>query len=143
MLTKGEIARFKQFLLLSPCLLNVVCCRCVRKRLHEGKGSDSISTYAMSHENRTRSRQANGNTHVVLASFPAPCRSRLWSQHNDLRCGFGVSLPVVLLNCPENTLIRNTVVSGNKHIKPFPQIAKLQQTTLKISTQKYGKSLYL
>ena len=35
---KGEIARFEQFLLLSLCFQNAVCCRGVRKRLYEGKG---------------------------------------------------------------------------------------------------------
>ena len=36
--TKGEIARFEQFLLLSPCFQKAVCCRGVIKRLYGGKG---------------------------------------------------------------------------------------------------------
>ena len=36
--TKGEIARFVQFLLLLLCFQKAVCCRGVRKRLYEGKG---------------------------------------------------------------------------------------------------------
>ena len=36
--SKGEIARFVQFLLLSLCFQIAVCCRGVRKRLYEGKG---------------------------------------------------------------------------------------------------------
>ena len=35
---KGEIARFKQFLLLSLCFQKAVCCRGVRKHIYEGKG---------------------------------------------------------------------------------------------------------
>ena len=35
---KGEIARFEQFLLLSLCFQKPICCRGLRKRLHEGKG---------------------------------------------------------------------------------------------------------
>ena len=36
--TKGEIARFVQFLLLLLCFQKAVCWRGVRKRLYEGKG---------------------------------------------------------------------------------------------------------
>ena len=36
--SKGEIARFEHFLLLSLCFQKVVCSRGVRKRLYEGKG---------------------------------------------------------------------------------------------------------
>ena len=36
--SKGEIVRFEQFLLLSLCFQKAVCCRGVRKRLYEGKG---------------------------------------------------------------------------------------------------------
>ena len=36
--TKGEIARFVQFLLLLLYFQKAVCCRGVRKRLYEGKG---------------------------------------------------------------------------------------------------------
>ena len=36
--TKREIARFVQFLLLLLCFQKAVCCRGVRKRLYEGKG---------------------------------------------------------------------------------------------------------
>ena len=36
--SKGEIAHFEQFLLLSPCFQKAVCCRGVRNRLYEGKG---------------------------------------------------------------------------------------------------------
>ena len=36
-MTKGEIARFVQFLLLLLCFRKAVCCRGVRKRLYEGK----------------------------------------------------------------------------------------------------------
>ena len=35
--SKGEIARFVQFLLLSLCFQKAVCCRGIRKRLYEGK----------------------------------------------------------------------------------------------------------
>ena len=43
-MTKGEIARFEQFLLLSPCFQKVDCCRGVRKCLYEdeGKGLNCI-----------------------------------------------------------------------------------------------------
>ena len=37
-MSKGEIARFEQFLLMSLCFQKVVYCRGVRKRLYEGKG---------------------------------------------------------------------------------------------------------
>ena len=36
-MAKGEITCFEQFLLLSVCFQNAVCCRGVRKRLYEGK----------------------------------------------------------------------------------------------------------
>ena len=36
--SKGEIARFEQFLLLSLCFQKAVCCRGVKKRLYVGKG---------------------------------------------------------------------------------------------------------
>ena len=36
--SKGDIARIEQFLLLSLCFQKAVCCRGVRKRLYEGKG---------------------------------------------------------------------------------------------------------
>ena len=36
MLTKVEIARFEQFLLLSTCFQKAVCCSGIRKRLYEG-----------------------------------------------------------------------------------------------------------
>ena len=36
--SKGEIARFEQFLLLSLCFQKAICCRGVRKRLYEKKG---------------------------------------------------------------------------------------------------------
>ena len=35
--TKGEIACYEQFLLLSPSFQTAVCCIGVRKRLYEGK----------------------------------------------------------------------------------------------------------
>ena len=38
MVTKGEIACFEQFFLLSPCFQEAVCCRGIRKLLYEGKG---------------------------------------------------------------------------------------------------------
>ena len=42
MLTQEEIARFKQFLLLSTCFKKAVCCRGIKKRLYEGKGKFTI-----------------------------------------------------------------------------------------------------
>ena len=36
--SKGEIARYEQFLLLSLCFQKAVCCRGVRKRPYKGKG---------------------------------------------------------------------------------------------------------
>ena len=36
--SKGETARFVQFLLFSQCFQKAVCCRGVRNRLYEGKG---------------------------------------------------------------------------------------------------------
>ena len=44
-MAKGEITRFKQFLLLSLCLQKAVCCRGIRKRLCGGKGSRRILTH--------------------------------------------------------------------------------------------------
>ena len=38
MLSKGEVACFEQFLLLSPCFQNAFCRRGVGKCLYEGKG---------------------------------------------------------------------------------------------------------
>ena len=35
---KGEMARFEQFLLLSPCFQKAIGCRGVRKLLYGGKG---------------------------------------------------------------------------------------------------------
>ena len=40
MMTKGEIANFKQFFLLSPCFQKAVCCR---KQLYEEKGYNKLN----------------------------------------------------------------------------------------------------
>ena len=45
MVTKGEIACFEQIFSFFPHVFKKVCCRGVRKRLYEGKGSHLQTTF--------------------------------------------------------------------------------------------------
>ena len=49
-MSKGEIPRFEQFLLLSLCFQTAVCCRGVRKRLYQGKGYKRPGKYIVEND---------------------------------------------------------------------------------------------